>query len=36
MIWHTSWAEANKGPLLREFYNDEHVLTLEDIRGLFH
>ena len=35
MIWHTSWAEANKGPLLREFYNNEHVITLEDIRELF-
>lgn len=35
MIWHTPWAEANKGPLLREFYNDEHVVTLEDIQDLF-
>jgi mannan endo-1,4-beta-mannosidase len=34
-IWHTSWAEANRGSLLREFYNDEHVLSLEDIQGRF-
>ena len=35
MIWHTTWAEANKGENLRAFYNDEHVITLEDIQGLF-
>ena len=32
LIWHTTWANANRGALLREFYNDERVLTLEDIK----
>ena len=32
MIWHTTWAEANKGDVLRELYNDEHVVTLEGIK----
>ena len=35
MVWHTTWAEANKGDVLREFYNDERVITLENIQGLF-
>ena len=28
----STWANANRGALLREFYNDERVLTLEDIK----
>lgn len=35
MIWHTTWLEANKGGILREYYNDERIITLEDIQDLF-
>ena len=32
MVWHTTWADANKGANLRELYNSDKVLTLEDIQ----
>ena len=35
MIWHTTWADANKGGILREYYNDQRVITLEDIQERF-
>ena len=35
LIWHTNWADANRGTILREFYNDEHVITLDDLKDRF-